>query len=95
MFCARIVIKHEENAEFENEQIEVPGLVGNVAVARVWRTSQTAHAIKHEEKQAFPYGVWHGKGECRCGSSFVHIEGVCGGGGINRRFMLPPSFTHI
>ena len=28
-----IAIKHEENAEFENEQIEVPGLVGNVAVA--------------------------------------------------------------
>ena len=27
------------------------GSVGNVAVARVWRTSQTAHAIKHEERK--------------------------------------------
>ena len=43
-------MKHGENAEFENEQIEVPGLVGDVAVARAWRTSETRHAIKHEEK---------------------------------------------
>ena len=49
--------KHEENAEFENEQIEVPGLVGNVAVARVWRTSWIGHVIKHEEKAAFANGV--------------------------------------
>ena len=50
MFGSEIAIKHEENAEFENEQIEVPGLVGNVAVARVWRTPETRHAIKHKEK---------------------------------------------
>ena len=29
------------------------GSVGNVAVARVWRTSQTAHAIKHEKSKPF------------------------------------------
>ena len=55
------------------------GSVGNVAVARVWRTSQTAHAIKHEEKYTSPSGTWQGYGECGCGSSFVPIEGLRGG----------------
>ena len=54
------------------------GSVGNVAVARVWRTSQTAHVIKHEEKSTSPSGTWQGCGECGCGSSFVHIEGLRG-----------------
>ena len=69
-----------------------------VAVARVsciLKVSAGAHVPQSRATEGFWNGEQQWKTQCGCGSSFVHLEGVRGGGSNHCSFMLGSSPVHI
>ena len=99
-FCAEIARLLDENRVSESAQIETPVRHSNKVRVKCCRGSSFVHMEGAECAQTLAAAMFGGSmlqwnGECGCASSFLHLEGVRGGGSSDWLFRLGGCPVHV